>query len=165
MIARAAEKNSSIFAPSGPRSNVEVVLPQLLQLACHLEHHWANTKFLALQYHPAGSGLSKAEKKRYQDAIQSSKSVQEVATKLGIDLASGKDLMDQIIRELQKGEKVDTSVEETVARIGGGSTPEEPEEDLRTPEKEPDVRPVMPVQHKATVFNDADIDEEERMNG
>ena len=119
-MARSAERNPSIFAENGPRSNVSEVLPLILQLAYHLDHGWANTKFLISQYSPAGSGLTKAERKRVQEAISSSKSIEQVAEKLSIDLEKGKGFMEDLCIQLLK---TDRKVDSALSDIPGPALP------------------------------------------
>lgn len=99
MIARAAERNPSIFLPAGPRSNITEVIPRLLNIAQHVNNPWGNTKFLLNQFKPSPppiSNWSKTDKKAAQEAISRSKSLEEVAEKLQIKLGGGLALMAEI---------------------------------------------------------------------
>ncbi|ORX37744.1 hypothetical protein BD324DRAFT_650294 [Kockovaella imperatae] len=128
MIARAAERNPSVFSQGGPKSNVETVLPKMLQLVDQLGHHWSNARFLLMQYHPAGSGLSKDEKKRIQDALTTSKSVEEAAAKLNVCLSEGPTVMQEIIRILGGSSKEDSKLSQ--ATVAPSPPIDDPEEAL-----------------------------------
>lgn len=89
MLARAAERNPSVFLPAGPRCNVTEIVPKLLQIAKYVNNPWGNTKFLLNQFKPSPppiSKMSKAAKKEHQETISKSKSVEELSEKLGVDI-------------------------------------------------------------------------------
>ncbi|EIW71544.1 hypothetical protein TREMEDRAFT_42909 [Tremella mesenterica DSM 1558] len=99
MLARAAEKNPSIFRVEGPVGNLEEVVPRLLNIAQYTANPWGNTKFLLSQFKPSSppvSNMTKAEKKLASEAISQSKSVEQAAEKLGIPLGRGKEVVAEI---------------------------------------------------------------------
>lgn len=100
MLARSAERNPSVFLPSGPLNTVTDVIPKLLALSDYLGNPWGNTKFLLMQFKPSPpplSNMSKAERKRIADILSQSKSTQAAAAGLDISLASG----DQLFKEIR----------------------------------------------------------------
>lgn len=100
MLARSAERNPSVFLPSGPLNTVTDVIPKLLALSDYLKNPWGNTKFLLMQFKPSPpplSNMSKAERKRIADILSQSKSTQEAAVGLDLSLASG----DQLFKEIR----------------------------------------------------------------
>lgn len=100
MLARSAERNPSVFLPSGPLNTVTDIVPKLLALSDYLKNPWGNTKFLLMQFKPSPpplSNMSKAERKRIADILSQSKSTQDAAVGLGISLVSG----DRLFREIQ----------------------------------------------------------------
>ena len=99
MLARAAERNPSIFLPTGPRSNLSEIVPRLLNIAEYVENPWGNTKFLLTQFKASPSpisDMSKQQRKEAQDAVAHSKALIEVAEKLGIELGGGKAVINEI---------------------------------------------------------------------
>lgn len=114
MLARAAERNPSVFLPAGPRCNVTEVAPKLLNLAKHVDNPWGNTKFLLNQFKPSPpptSTMAKAQKKEHQEAVNKSKSIDEMAEKMGLDLANHADVMREVeerINERRAREAKDT---------------------------------------------------------
>lgn len=103
MLARAAERNPSVFLSSGHRCNLKEVIPLLLNLAQYLDNPWGNTKFLLTQFKPSPAPISnttKAERKAIHLAIGQSKSVDQVAEQLGVELGRGKAILDLIDAEL-----------------------------------------------------------------
>lgn len=91
MLARAAEKNPSVFLPAGPRCNVTEVIPQILRISQYIKNPWGNTKFLLTQFKPSPppiSKMTKVEKKDFNELISKSKSVEEVAEKMGLDISA-----------------------------------------------------------------------------
>lgn len=108
MLARSAERNPSVFLPSGPLNTVTDIIPKLLALSDYLKNPWGNTKFLLMQFKPSPpplSSMSKAERKRIADIFSQSKSTQEAAVGLGISLVDG----DRLFREIQRKINVDTN--------------------------------------------------------
>ena len=100
MLARAAERNPSIFCPSGPKCNVTEVIPRLLNIAEYFDHSWGNVKFLLSQFKPSAapvSLLTKQQKKAAQEAVMRSKSIREVAESLDVRLGRG----EEVLREIQ----------------------------------------------------------------
>lgn len=99
MLARAAERNPSIFLPTGPRCNLTEIIPKLLSIADHISNPWGNTKFLLTQFKPSPSPISnmtKDQKKEAQEVVSRSKAIGEIASKLGVELGNGKAVMDEI---------------------------------------------------------------------
>lgn len=108
MLARSAERNPSVFLPSGPLNTVTDIVPKLLALSDYLKNPWGNTKFLLMQFKPSPpplSNMSKAERKRIADILSQSKSTQDAAVGLGISLVSG----DRLFREIQSKIDVETN--------------------------------------------------------
>ena len=101
MLARAAERNPSVFDRAGLSSNVTTVIPQLLRIAKHVDNPWGNTKFLLSQFKP-GPDASKAERKQVQDDIARSKSLEEVCTRLGVDPGGGDAFISDLSATLTK---------------------------------------------------------------
>jgi tRNA-dihydrouridine synthase 2 len=95
MLARAAERNPSIFDRAGPSCNLKVIIPQLLRIAQHIDNPWGNTKFLLSQFKP-GSEIGKEDRKRLQEDIARSKSVEDICARLGVDAAGGADLLQEL---------------------------------------------------------------------
>jgi tRNA-dihydrouridine synthase 2 len=129
MLARAAERNPSVFLPSGPVCTIKQIVPKLLNIAEYTNNPWGNTKFLLSQFKPSAppiSTLSKWQRKEAQEAVAKAKSLPEVAEKLNVELGKGKEVMTEIearIRERpdadvwtvrqkveEKGEAVDEPV-------------------------------------------------------
>lgn len=105
MIARAAERNPSVFLPAGPRCNMTEIIPQLLGIAEYIENPWGNTKFLLTQFKPSPppiSTMSKTQRKEAQEAVSRSKAIREVAEKLGVELGQGKIVINNIARRIQR---------------------------------------------------------------
>ncbi|TXT08625.1 hypothetical protein VHUM_02753 [Vanrija humicola] len=99
MLARSAEKNPSVFQPSGPECTVKVVIPQLLNIAEYTDNPWGNTKFLLMQFKPSPapvSTLSKQEKKDASEVMSRAKSAQDVVDKYGFAMGQGKAFMDEL---------------------------------------------------------------------
>jgi tRNA-dihydrouridine synthase 2 len=109
MLARAAERNPSVFNRAGPLCNVKVIIPQLLKIAKYTDNPWGNTKFLLSQFKP-GAGIGKVEKKEVQEVIARSKSMEEVSVKLNVDLQGGAQFMVEL--ETILAQRVDTTFEE-----------------------------------------------------
>lgn len=113
MLARAAEKNPSVFLPAGPRCNVTEIIPKLLRISQYTNNPWGNTKFLLTQFKPSPppiSRMTKNEKKDFNELISKSKSVEEVAEKMSVDISPEvcKGVMDEIegvIRERVRKER------------------------------------------------------------
>ena len=121
MIARAAERNPSIFLPKGPRCNITEVIPRLLNLAQQVNNPWGNTKFLLNQFKPSPppiSNLSKAEKKQVQEAVNRSKSIEEVSESLQIPLGRGLEVMAEVRASIEE-KPADTFEERHVAEHRG----------------------------------------------
>ena len=107
MLARAAEKNPSVFLPAGPRCNVKEIIPQLLRISQYIQNPWGNTKFLLTQFKPSPppiSKMTKVEKKEFNELISKSKSVPEVAEKVGVDISPNacRGVMDDIEARIQE---------------------------------------------------------------
>lgn len=99
MLARAAERNPSVFRRAGPLCNVQEVIPKLLNICEYTRNPWGNTKFLLNQFRPSPmpiSMLSKAEKKEAQERITRSKNVEQLAQDMQINMGEGKALIDQL---------------------------------------------------------------------
>lgn len=94
MLARAAERNPSVFASTGLVCNITEVVPRLLRLARYIDNPWGNTKFLLNQFKP--TSVSKARRKEYQEIISRSKTLEEVSEKLGISLDGGGEIIKEI---------------------------------------------------------------------
>lgn len=110
MLARAAEKNPSIFLPEGPRDTVKEIIPRLLNIAQVTNNSWGNTKFLLAQFKPSPapiSNLTKAEKKVVSHIIGSAKSLAEVAEKLHVELGAGQDVLEEIAARIRARIPVD----------------------------------------------------------
>ncbi|CAK9782553.1 FMN-linked oxidoreductase [Cutaneotrichosporon oleaginosum] len=104
MLARSAENNPSVFSPDGPVDNITQVVPKLLNIAEYAKHSWGNTKFLLMQYRPSPpplSTLSKQQRKEVNEAIARSKSVEELAESLRIELGQGKAFIDELEAKLR----------------------------------------------------------------
>nr|XP_018260303.1 tRNA-dihydrouridine synthase 2 [Kwoniella dejecticola CBS 10117]OBR82461.1 tRNA-dihydrouridine synthase 2 [Kwoniella dejecticola CBS 10117] len=89
MIARAAERNPSVFLPSGPMCNMTEVIPKLLAIAKYTQNPWGNTKFLLTQFKaspPPISNMSKQERKNVSEIVSKSKSIEQVAEGLKVSL-------------------------------------------------------------------------------
>ncbi|MCT6562870.1 hypothetical protein, partial [Staphylococcus aureus] len=81
MLARSAEKNPSVFQPTGPECAVTVIIPQLLNIAEYTANPWGNTKFLLMQFKPSPppiTKLSKPERKEASEVMSRAKSAQDV---------------------------------------------------------------------------------------
>lgn len=105
MLARAAERNPSVFRPSGPAGTLEEIIPQLLNIAEYTDNPWGNTKFLLTQFKPSAAPVSqksKNEKRQAQDVISSSKSLADVAGGLGVELGKGAAIMAEIGAEIRQ---------------------------------------------------------------
>ena len=104
MLARAAERNPSIFLPTGPRCNLTEIVPKLLGIAEYTDNPWGNTKFLLTQFKPSPTPISemtKIQKKEAQEAMSRSRSIEEVAVKLGVPLGQGKTVVDEIAARIR----------------------------------------------------------------
>ncbi|WVQ95833.1 hypothetical protein IAU59_002932 [Kwoniella sp. CBS 9459] len=112
MIARAAERNPSVFRPTGPLCNLTEVVPKLLALGLYTNNPWGNTKFLLNQFKPSPppiSNMSKAERKAALEVISKSKSVEQAAEGLKIPIPADKgravfELIAKKIKQRQEGE-------------------------------------------------------------
>lgn len=100
MLARAAERNPSVFASDGLKCNVTENYPRLLRLAKHLDNPWGNTKFLLSQFKP-GPDMTKQQRRDFQDVISKSKTLEAVASGLEVDLEGGQDVIKEIEAALQ----------------------------------------------------------------
>ncbi|KAK4688288.1 tRNA-dihydrouridine synthase 2, partial [Tremellales sp. Uapishka_1] len=122
MIARAAERNPSIFLPTGPVSNVTDNIPKLLNICERINNPWGNTKFLLNQFKPSArpvSNMTKAEKVAIQDGISRSKTLAEVGEKLGVQLGCGKALMEEIEEKIRSRTPTDIFEERREAEADG----------------------------------------------
>ncbi len=105
MLARAAESNPSVFSPDGLKCNITEIVPKHLKLCHYIENPWGNTRFLLNQFRPSPapiSKLNKQQKKEAQEAVTRSKSIQEVAEKLGVDLAGGREILNELEKRLSQ---------------------------------------------------------------
>lgn len=122
MLARAAEKNPSIFLPTGPVCNVSQVIPRLLSVAKYVDNPWGNTRFLLTQFKPSAppiSNLNKVQRRDIHDNIMKSKTFAEVVEKLGIKLLPGMDVMDQIQAKIDARVHPDVFVQRKEAEEAG----------------------------------------------
>ncbi|WVQ79186.1 hypothetical protein IAT38_001282 [Cryptococcus sp. DSM 104549] len=113
MLARAAERNPSVFTPTGPVCTVSQIYPKLLAVAEYTKNPWGNTKFLLNQFKPSPSPIStltKAEKKEISELVSKSKSVEELSKALQLDLGRGKDMFDQISTKIRERETAESNV-------------------------------------------------------
>ena len=105
MLARAAERNPSVFLPEGPRGTVEEVIPKLLNISQYIDNPWGNTKFLLSQFKPSPapiSSMSKQERKDASQAVAQCKSIADIAGKLGIEVGKGKEVMAIISKKIEE---------------------------------------------------------------
>jgi tRNA-dihydrouridine synthase 2 len=105
MLARAAERNPSIFRVEGPRCNLTEVIPRLLNIAQHVNNPWGNTKFLLMQFKPSPpptSHMTKGEKKIAQEVVIKSKTIEAVAEGLGVELGRGEEVMSEIEKQIRE---------------------------------------------------------------
>jgi len=112
MLARAAERNPSVFLPTGPRCNLTEIVPKLLGVAEYVDNPWGNTKFLLTQFKPSPSpisNMSKNQKKEVQEAVNRSKTIGEVAEKLDCRLGHGRAVMDEIAATIRARTRKDES--------------------------------------------------------
>jgi tRNA-dihydrouridine synthase 2 len=134
MLARAAEKNPSVFLPAGPRCNVTEIVPKLLHIAQYTQNPWGNTKFLLNQFKPSPPPISntpKAQKKEHQELINKAKSIEELAAKLEVDLSKAKEVMSEVekrIKERQADAEEKDVFEERKEKEDAGETVDEHEE-------------------------------------
>jgi len=134
MLARAAEKNPSVFLPAGPRCNVTEIVPKLLHIAQYTQNPWGNTKFLLNQFKPSPPPIStmpKAQKKEHQEIINKAKSIDELAEKLEVDLGRSKEVMSEVetrIRERQADAQEKDVFEERKEKEDAGEVMDEPAE-------------------------------------
>jgi len=134
MLARAAEKNPSVFLPAGPRCNVTEIVPKLLHIAQYTQNPWGNTKFLLNQFKPSPPPIStmpKAQKKEHQEIINKAKSIEELAAILQVDLIKAKEVMSEVekkIKERQADAEEKDVFEERKEKEDAGEVVDEPEE-------------------------------------
>jgi tRNA-dihydrouridine synthase 2 len=134
MLARAAEKNPSVFLPAGPRCNVTEIVPKLLHIAQYTQNPWGNTKFLLNQFKPSPPPIStmpKAQKKEHQEIINKAKSIEELAAILLVDLSKAKEVMSEVerkIKERQADAEEKDVFEERKEKEDAGEVVDEPEE-------------------------------------
>ena len=136
MLARAAEKNPSVFLAAGPRCNVTEIVPKLLHIAQYTQNPWGNTKFLLNQFKPSPPPIStmpKAEKKEHQEIINKAKSIEELAAILKVDLskAKAKEVMSEVekkIKERQADAEEKDIFEDRKEKEDAGEVVDEPEE-------------------------------------
>jgi len=134
MLARAAEKNPSVFLPAGPRCNVTEIVPKLLHIAQYTQNPWGNTKFLLNQFKPSPPPIStmpKAQKKEHQEIINKAKSIEELAAILKVDLSKAKEVMSEVekkITERQADAEEKDVFEERKEKEDAGEVVDEPEE-------------------------------------
>jgi tRNA-dihydrouridine synthase 2 len=102
MLARAAERNPSVFLPAGPRCNVTEIVPKLLCLSEYTKNPWGNTKFLLNQFKPSPPPISRMPKhikKEYQELVNKAKSAVELAEKQNIDVSPAR--CAEVMREVE----------------------------------------------------------------
>ena len=134
MLARAAEKNPSVFLPAGPRCNVTEIVPKLLHIAQYTQNPWGNTKFLLNQFKPSPPPIStmpKAQKKEHQEIINKAKSIEELAAILQVDLSKANEVMSEVerkIKERQADAEEKDVFEERKEKEDAGEVVDEPEE-------------------------------------
>jgi len=105
MLARAAERNPSVFLPEGPRCNITEIVPKFINICEYIDNPWGNTKFLLAQFRPSAapiSSLTKSEKKAAQEAVTRSKSLVEVAEQLNVQLGKGAELLSEISKVIAR---------------------------------------------------------------
>nr|XP_031857703.1 uncharacterized protein CI109_006863 [Kwoniella shandongensis]KAA5524775.1 hypothetical protein CI109_006863 [Kwoniella shandongensis] len=127
MLARSAERNPSIFLPTGPVCNLTQVIPKLLGLAEYTKNPWGNTKFLLMQFKPSPapiSNISKSERKQINEVISRSKSLEEVAAGLKVPIGHGKEVFDDIAAKIQQTVNGDIFEERRVAEEKGETVDE-----------------------------------------
>lgn len=108
MLARAAERNPSVFNPHGQVCNVTNIIPKLLNIAEYTENPWGNTKFLLSQFKPSPppiSDMPKARRKEIQEVITRSKSLADVTSGLEIELGTGEEFFRDLKKVLDAREK------------------------------------------------------------
>ncbi|KAK6908451.1 hypothetical protein I203_102452 [Kwoniella mangroviensis CBS 8507] len=124
MLARAAERNPSVFLPTGPVCNMTEVVPKLLAIAKHTNNPWGNTKFLLTQFKaspPPISNMSKQERKKAAEIVSKSKTVEQVAEGLKIPIDNVKDVFDAIVKKIAQRDRADTNIweERHEAKVNG----------------------------------------------
>ena len=130
MLARAAERNPSIFLPAGPRCNLTEIVPKFLNICEYIDNPWGNTKFLLAQFRASAapiSTLTKQQKKDAAEAVTRSKSLPEVAEKLNITLGGGKEILDEIQAVISRRTASDV-FEERHEAVAAGPAVDEPVE-------------------------------------
>ncbi|WVQ66042.1 uncharacterized protein L199_004220 [Kwoniella botswanensis] len=113
MLARAAERNPSVFLPTGPVCNMTEVVPKLLAIAKHTNNPWGNTKFLLTQFKaspPPISNMSKQERKQAAEIVSKSKTVEQVAEGLKIPIDDVKEVFDVIVKKIAERGRADTNI-------------------------------------------------------
>ncbi|WRT69699.1 uncharacterized protein IL334_006689 [Kwoniella shivajii] len=113
MLARAAERNPSVFLPTGPKCNVNEVIPKLLSISQYTKNPWGNTKFLLTQFKPSSppiSSMSKKERQQVSEVVIKSKSIEQAAEGLGVVLEDGKTLICEVGQLLTDRIKGNTSI-------------------------------------------------------
>ncbi|KAK8849673.1 hypothetical protein IAR55_005008 [Kwoniella newhampshirensis] len=104
--ARSAERNPSIFLPTGPVCNLTQVIPKLIALAEYTKNPWGNTKFLLMQFKPSPapiSHISKSERKKISEVVSRSKSLEEVAKGLELSVGRGEEVFNEIASKIAIG--------------------------------------------------------------
>ncbi|ORY34781.1 hypothetical protein BCR39DRAFT_461747 [Naematelia encephala] len=122
MLARAAERNPSVFSPTGQVDTTTEIFSRLLNIAQRIDNPWGNTKFLLNQFKPSPppiSSKSKAEKKVVIEAIARAKSVEEIAEKLQIQLGRGEEVMRDIEARIREKRDPDMFAERKQAEADG----------------------------------------------
>lgn len=115
MVARAAERNPSIFLPTGPVGTVEEIIPTFIPLVDYLDNVFGNTKFLLAQFKPSSepiSSLSKTRKHEIQMAIGRSKTLEDVCKGLEFTIKEGEGeaIFRKIKERIEAREKKDATV-------------------------------------------------------
>lgn len=167
MIARSAERNPSMFCPTGPKDTVTEIIPRFLNLCHYIDNEWKNTRFLLNQFRPSTgpiSKLTKQQRREASEAIGRSKTIEEVTEKLGIKLDSGKAVLDDIEAvikaRLEQEQKKETDVfEERHEAVEAGKAVDEPV--TAEPEAQSDGFEVGVGQAQAEAAADQGADTEE----
>ncbi|WWD04601.1 hypothetical protein V865_002672 [Kwoniella europaea PYCC6329] len=113
MLARAAERNPSVFLPTGPVCNMTEVVPKLLAIAKHTNNPWGNTKFLLTQFKaspPPISNMSKHDRKQAAEIVSKSKTIEQVAEGLKIPIDNVKEVFDAIVKKIRERDRANTNI-------------------------------------------------------
>ncbi|WWC92804.1 uncharacterized protein L201_007763 [Kwoniella dendrophila CBS 6074] len=135
MLARAAERNPSVFLPTGPVCNLTEVVPRLLAIAQYTNNPWGNTKFLLTQFKassPPISNMSKQERKQASEIVSKGKTVEQIAEGFNISLDNVQATFDDIVQKIKARHQPDRNVwaERHEAEVKG-QVVDEPVEDTQ----------------------------------